>query len=186
MTRTCTIINGHLHSPFFLFLRASGRLADIDLLRLLGLHNFVGCPLRVDHNAPHLYLTEDEAWIHIADDLRYSLWHKGAFNIADALHKALPAAPLFACSVGDVDRSFQFAYYLSGLMTRLYVVDDRPGNRGDRIVIADDGEPLPGEMALGFIEDEQEYVLSLAAGLGVRLDHHLDQIRCYTKPPSQT
>src|SRR5947208_3885494 len=99
MTTDCSIINGHLGASFFLFLRASGRLSDAELLRELGLADFVSCSLSDDLSRPHIYFTEDEEWIHIADDWLYSLWHKGADSVATAVHRRWSWAPLFVCSV---------------------------------------------------------------------------------------
>jgi len=47
-------------------------------------------------------------------------------------------------------------------------------------LIEDFGEPFSDEVELNFVEDPQEYVLSLAGSLGVRVEHQLDQIRCYS------
>jgi hypothetical protein len=182
MSQACKFIKGHLHSPYFIFVRASGRLSDEDLLKLLGLGDCVSCPLRVDWSTPHLYLTEDDTWIHIADDWRYSLWHKGRNQLVDELHKSIPDTPIFACSVGDSDWSFSFAYYSSDRLLRRHVVEDPHYDRGRRIVVEDFGQPFPSEMALSDIDDEQDYVLSLAASLGVKLNHQPGSIRCYTKP----
>jgi hypothetical protein len=175
------IINGVLHSPYFIFIRAVGSLSDIEVLNLLGLGEFVLVPLVSDWSKPHIYLTEDHNWIHVADDWRYSLWHKGRHQLVENLHRSIPEVSIFACSVGDSDHSFEFAYYSTGRLLRHHTVEDKLYDKQKRVVTENFGEPLPGERKLTDIQDEQEYVLALASGLGVKMNHDLASIRCYAK-----
>jgi hypothetical protein len=181
MSSESKIINGHLHSPYFIFIRAAGWLSDHDLLKLLDLGDLVARPLRADWSTPHIYFTEGDAWIHIADDWLYSLWHKG-HQIVTALHERAAGSPTFSCAVGDSDRSFDFAYYSSGALLRRLVVEDPHYDRRRRIVAEDFGRPFPAEKPLSEIDDEQGYVLSLAACVGVKINQEPRAIRCYAKP----
>jgi hypothetical protein len=182
VTQACKIINGHLHSPYFIFVRAAGRFSDDDILKLLGLGDFATHPLVVDWSKPQIFITEDDLWIHIADDCCYNLGNKGHYQLVEDLHKKIPDVPIFACSVGDVDWSFDFAYYVSGQLQRRYTVEDPRYDKHRRVVTEDFGQPLPLEMALSEIGEEQDYVLSLATGLGVKINHDLRFIRCYATP----
>jgi hypothetical protein len=177
----CKIINGHLHSPYFIFIRATGWLSDRDILTFLGLSDFVASPPGRALRTRYMYFTENDEWIHIADDWSYHLWYRGQEAVA-ALHERAAGSPTFACAVGEDDRSFDFSYYFSGELVRRYVVEDPHYDRRRRIVTEDFGKPLSGEKSLSDIGDEQEYVLSLAAGLGVKLEHQPSAIRCYAKP----
>lgn len=143
----------------------------------------VKCPLeshtRID---PHLFITEDDAWLHVVDDWTYTLWHT---HVIEVLHKQLPGAEVFACSIGDCDDSFDFRYYSSGRLLRKFVVDDPSFNRQKRKVTIDEGDPLLGEQALDKIESDQEYVLSLAKNVGVNIRHDLSAVRSYVYQPDQ-
>jgi len=161
-------------------MRAAGQFSDNDMLKLLGLGDFVPCPLLVDWSKPQIFVTEDDLWIHIADDWGYNLWHKGRYQVVEDLHKSIPGTPIFACSVGEADWSFDFAYYFSGKLQRRYVVEDPHYDKHRRVVVEDFGQPLPLEKELSETGEEQDYVLSLAMGLGVKINHHLGSVRCYT------
>jgi hypothetical protein len=181
-----TIIKGHLHSPYFIFVRASGRLTDADVLKLLGLDDFAPIPPCADWSKPHVYLIEDTAWIPIADDWLYSLWHKGHDNIVGAFHKHLPEISIFARFVGDADRPFDFTYYSSGGLLRRYVVEDPRYDKQRHVVMESFGQPLSLEKELSEIGDEQDYVLSLATSVGVKIGHDLASIRCYSRRDNRT
>lgn len=174
------IENGLLHSPYFIFLEE--RLPDHALLRLLGFENYVCVPL-VDpgRREREVCITEDPAWVHVADDWWYTLWHKG-MPIIERLHRQNPEATTFACSVGDSDDSFGFALYASGQLQRRLEVDDPHFDRKRRTVRVDIGRPLA-------IEDEEltngepwAYVKHLAKQMGVIFDHQAATTRCYASP----
>lgn len=99
------ISNSRLHTPYFIFLE--GRVPDHTILRLLGLQNFVPVQLTGHGREREVCITEDEYWVHVADDWWYTLWHKGP-PILERLHREAPQASLFACSVGESDDSFGF------------------------------------------------------------------------------
>jgi hypothetical protein len=61
-------------------------------------------------------------------------------------------------------------------------VEDPHHDKQRRIVVENFGSPLKSEKPLPEIADEQDYVLSLAASFGVKIEHHLDSIRCYVMP----
>jgi hypothetical protein len=181
--RPYVILRGHLVSPYFLFIRAAHRHSDSHILQVLGLGDYRRCPVDVLYSyAPRIYLTEDDTWIHIADDCGYNLWHKGQ-SIIDRLRAGIPHTSLFTCSVGDIDNSFDFAWYPDGQLARRYVAAIESTNWANRIVTEDFGQAFPFEKRLEDIKgDERDYVLSLAAALGVNTTHHLDRVRCYTAP----
>jgi hypothetical protein len=151
----CKIINGHLHSPYFIFIRAAGWLSDRDILTFLGLSDFVASPP--------------------GRDLRTRA-------VVAALHERAAGAPTFACAVGGSDWSVDLCYYASGALNRRYVVADPHYDQRQRIVTEDFGKCLPGERAISEIGGEQEYVLSLAVRFGVKINHQLNALRCYAKP----
>src|SRR5262249_31147792 len=117
---------------------------------------------------------------HIADDWRYGLWHKQS-RILDSLRQGIPDATIFACSVGEIDYSFDFSYYTAGELCRKFVVEDLQIDKRRRTVVENLGDPLPSEKPLSEIGEEQEYVLSLASGCGVKIDHRAQSIRCYAQ-----
>ena len=104
-------------------------------------------------------------------------WRK----LSDNLHEMLPEVSIFSCSVGDIDWSFDFSHYSSGKLQRRLFVED-PKSTRQRVVAENFGLPLAAEKDFSQIPDELEYVLSLAASLGIKFDHKPERMRCYSKP----
>jgi hypothetical protein len=165
---------GRLHAPYFIFVRGGGRYSDADLLRLFGLSAYrpTDSPRRLGRYA---LLAGDGPWTMVADDWFYTLWHMPSTR--PALQELGRRCDVFACSVGDCDHSFDFAYYSQGRLARRYVVAD-PDFRGGRVV-EDTGTPLPGETTAFGGEDELRIVLGVAASLGIRTDYAPHDIRAY-------
>ncbi len=171
------IRNGHIVTSYFIFMRTSPRVADDALLRVLGIDFVRHGWDRKNANEARVFITEDDAWIHIADDLRYHLWHRR--DAVEALHRFRPDATIFACSRGDCDYSFDFKYYDDGRLLRHFEVADPNYNKRPIKVITDLGTPLPGEKPLDRIEDEMNYLLAIAESLGVNTQHRSGAVRCY-------
>ena len=173
------ISDGQIHSPYFIFLE--GRLSDHEILRLLGLENFLPVELTAHRREREVCITEDNIWMHVADDWWYTLWYKG-LPILERLHCQRPQASLFACSVGDSDDSFGFTLYAGGQLQRRLEVHDPNFNRKARTVKVNVGNRLS-------IEDEERekgepwaYVSHLARQLGVVFNHKPENTRCYAAP----
>jgi hypothetical protein len=92
----------------------------------------------------------------------------------------LESHDVFACSVGDCDRSFDFVYYRGSRLVRKYVVAD-PDFRGG-VVVEDVGRPLPGEWAAFRQAGELSIVLGIAASLGIKTDYTERDVRVYAQP----
>lgn len=182
MKRAPKIINGVFHSPYFIFVRAAGHVSDSHLLNILDLRKFVRTEIVEDWSKPHIYLTDDGEWIHIADDWRYSLWHKGQKQQVENLHDCMPEADIFTCSVGESDCSFHFEYYSGRQLLRRFEVEDKFYDKKRQSVVENIGNPLAPERNLSETGDELTYVLSIAAWAGVKISHNLDLIRCYSIP----
>jgi len=167
-------IEGHLHSPYFIFVRAYGRYSDTDLLHLFGLADYhrntsEGRPTR------YAIIAHDGTWSMIADDWHYTLWHERSTR--DTLEELGQSYDVFAASIGDSDHSFDFVYYCDGRLARRYVVDDTYCH--GRQVMEDMGEPLPGEETAIKESDERDIVLGVAASLGIRAGISTRDIRVY-------
>jgi hypothetical protein len=182
MTRSL-VIHGRLHAPYFIFVRDERRYADADWLRLFGLGSYLPT-----QSAPRLgryaVLADDGSWTMIADDWYYTLWHMPSTR--PVLHRLgrRRGCEVFAGSVGDCDRSFDFVYYSEGRLVRRYVVVD-PDFRGGRVA-ENTGEPLPGEADAFSEPDELSVVLSVAASLGIKTDYTDRDLRVHVpsaKPP---
>lgn len=176
---------GYLHSPFLVFLRPRPQLSDEALLRLLGLEIYAPAESSFrTHCTAHVYLIRVGGWIHVADDWRYTLWHRGHALVA-GLARAPAIGSLFSCHVGEADASFGFAHYEDGELRRRLEVTDPHYDRARRRVEVDQGSPLSAETALDHVpRDPQAYVLALAESLGVVTVHAPADVRYYV-PSSQ-
>src|SRR4051794_2286582 len=100
--------HGELYAPYFLFIRGAGKYADADLLRRFGLTAYR--PTRhPERFGRYVVLADDGQWTMVADDWYYTLWHSQVTR--SALADLGRTCDVFACSVGDCDRSFEVLYY---------------------------------------------------------------------------
>jgi hypothetical protein len=176
------IINGDLHSPYFIFIRCRKLYRDTEVLSHFGIGHYQ----RASDVTPHTYaryaiLADAGEWTLIADDWYYTLWHMPGTR--DAIAQLGKSFDIFACSVGDSDDSFDFVYYRDGRMVRKHVVVD-PEYR-DGVVKESFGSPLSGEYETGKLPDYLPYVLEIARGLGIDPPHSEEQLRCYKSPAAQ-
>lgn len=166
--------DGKLYAPYYIFLRCAGEYADWDLLERFGLGGYK----RVK-SAPRMLryaiIADDGTWTLLADDWFYTLWHKKTTR--STIEKLAEQHDIFACSVGDCDRSFDFVYYQDGRLVRKFVVAD-PNFRGGTVV-ENFGEPLPAEADAFKQNDELRIVLELAASLGIKTQYTEAQARIY-------
>src|SRR5262249_23236755 len=177
MTGSPLIVDGQLHAPYFIFLRCGGGDSPPELLQQVGLAGF---PPTEGIPGPGRYviLSTGGDWSLVADDWLYTLWHRPLTRLVVA---ALgETCDVFACSVGDCDRSFDFVYYRDGRLVRRYVVAD-PHFRGG-VVAEDFGEPLPGEAAALRQSGEFEIVLGIARSLGINTEFGEHDLRVYAPP----
>jgi len=167
-------IHGELHAPYFIFLRSVGKYSDTDLLERFGLSTYrprKGAPRR----GRYAVLADDGQWTLLADDWNYTLWHLPSTR--PALAALGEKWDVFACSVGDCDRSFDFVYYRDARLVRRFVVADPDFRGGD--VVENVGEPLPGESTAFKQPDEMKIVLGIATSLGIKTDYTEQEIRVY-------
>lgn len=168
------LINGRLYSPYLICIRSEGYFSDADLLSLFGLHGYHP-PADPDRFRRHALLVDAGAWTVLADDWYYTLWNMSETRPTIA---ALGESwDVFACSVGDTDRSFDFVYYQGSQLVRRYVVED-PHARG-RVVVVDEGNPLPGEAAAFSATNGTERVLGVAQSLGIPTVYNEQDVRVY-------
>ncbi|WP_435016264.1 hypothetical protein TA3x_003828 [Tundrisphaera sp. TA3] len=161
------LVRGRLYAPFYIFLRT--RMADADLLATFGIGDYTdSADARGSHYA---VVADDGEWTMLADDWGYTLWYRPTTwaTIAE-LGRTID---VFAGSVGEDDRSYDFAYYRGGRLARKYAVSDLRG----LVVEVDVGDPLPAEAAR--FDDELDHVLALAASLGIRSQYEEHEIRVY-------
>ena len=180
MTRSPLIVGGRLHAPYFIFLRCAGRYSDLELLQWFGLADYQqtkGMP----EFGRYAILGAVGEWSLVADDWHYTLWHRPLTGLV--LAALGETCDVFACSVGDCDRSFDFIYYRDGRLVRRYVVAD-PHFQGG-IVAEDVGEPLPGEAAALRQSGEVEIVLGIARSLRIKTEYSDQDLRVYAPPRSR-
>lgn len=122
-------------------------------------------------------MCDSGGWLMLADDWYYTLWHKQSTR--PAIGSIGASHEVFAYSVGEGDRSFDFVHYQNGKLARAYVVESP--NYSDRIVVENIGTPLPGETAL-LREDGDNIGIQLAETLGIKTRFKDDELRIYVPP----
>ena len=127
---TSLIIHGQLHSPAFIFVRRPHEFADADLLTRFGLHNYERTE-SVPQFERYAILADAGTWTLLADDWHYTIWHMP--TTGPTIEDLASTHDVFACSVGDIDRSFDFVYYRNAALVREYVVSD-PFCRGRKVI----------------------------------------------------
>ena len=171
-----------LHAPYFIFLRCAGKYSDAELLAKFVLGAYRPATAETPPRGRYAVFADDGQWTLLADDWYYTLWQQpDARSTIEALANE---CDIFACSVGDCDRSFDFFYYRQSQLVRKYVVAD-PHCRGGTVV-QNVGYPLPAEAAALQLEDETEIVLTIAASLGIKTNYTEQQVRIYVPTEEQT
>jgi hypothetical protein len=168
-----------LHAPYFIFLQCAGRFTDSQLLTKFGLGRYQPATAEAANRGRYAILADDGPWKLLADDWYYTLWHLS--ETRPTIEALAQECDIFACSVGDCDRSFDFVYYHQSRLVRKYVVAD-PHFRGG-VVVQNVGYPLPAEAAALQLEDEMKIVLSIAASLGIQTNYTQQNVRIYEPPP---
>ena len=182
MSQSVHIFGGHVHSMCFLFVRGRATVSDRSLLKCLGLEDYEAVPSGMRPSRPHVFLDGDDEWLHLADDLRYSLCNRGFQAAFDSVANCFPGLDVFGAWAGDCDYSFGFAYRSGGGWSRNFEVWDYHFDRSKRDIVINSGKPLAAEFPLEETGDPLKYVLSLAESLGVRLNHTANSLRCYAGP----
>lgn len=172
---------GGLHAPYFIFLRCAGRYSDADLLTKFGLGKYLPATAAVADRGRYAILADDGQWTLLADDWFYTLWHLP--ETRPTIEALAQECDIFACSVGECDRSFDFVYYHQSRLIRKYVVED-PHFRGG-VVVQNVGYPLPAEAAALQLEDETNIVLAIAASLGIKTNYTESDVRIHAPPPGE-
>jgi hypothetical protein len=164
-----------LYSPYFIFVQAVGVYSDIVLLHQLGISSVVRdfTPAQLTRS---VFVTEDQKWLHVADDWSYTLWY--TTSVRAAIANLAMRHDIFACSIGDIDHSFDFTYYHDARLARHYCVEATSYEQ--RSVVTDVGKPLPYEVEAMQAGDEFDIVLTIAQALGINTRHDLQAIRTYT------
>lgn len=171
--------HGKLHSPYFIFLCGNGDLSDRDLLQRFSLPTYDRTASPSAYG-PYAILADDGTWNLVADDWRYTLWHMPSTRIAIA--ELAAHCDVFACSVGDIDHSYDIVYYRNSQLIRKFVVEDRDFKGGS--VVENLGKPLLAEQAVFKQPDELQYVLDIASSLGIKTRYCETDLRIYCPPQS--
>ena len=179
---TSLIINGQLHSPAFIFVHCPHKFTDVDLLSRFGLHNYERTE-SVPQFERYAILADAGTWTLLADDWHYTIWQMP--TTGPIINDLASTHDVFACSVGDIDRSFDFAYYRNAALVRAYVVSD-PFCRG-RKVVRNIGEPFPAESEVFKSASEGlSIVLQLAESIGIQTPYEEADLRIYVAPADES
>lgn len=182
MRESVFLYEKHIHSMFFLFIRTGGQLSDREVLKALDLEDYLPVAPSGIISEPHVFLTNDREWLHVADDLCYSLWHKGHEEVCERLASRLADFEIFSFWTGDVDWAFGFSHFFRTRLLRCLEVADPHMDVSRRTIQVDTGNPFPAELPLDEVKEPLSYLPQLAATLGIDMAHNSDTIRCYKSP----
>jgi hypothetical protein len=170
--------NGQLLSPYLIYIRRPHDYSDVDLRSLFHLGHY-RLTSTVDMLAKHVIIADAGEWSLIADDSLYTLWHMASTR--RAIETLGTRHDVFACAVGDSDRSFDFIYFRDGRLARKYVVASP--HYSDQVVVENVGRRLPRESAL-LHKVQHENIDTLAALLGLRTEFKREELRIYRPEPA--
>jgi hypothetical protein len=173
---------GHLHTPFMIYIRSYNSISDQDFLNLFRLQGYHKSSPPLPGLHWHVVFANDSEWTHIADDFRYTLWHSP--QTTDVITELSQHYDVFRCSIGDIDDSFEFAYYRDGDLIRKFVFEHNVF-KGTKIVTEDIGAKLLGEPEtfenLKSVASDMQFFPTITQALGiVRVNDPL-QNRFYLK-----
>ncbi len=178
------IHNGHLHAPYFIFIKSASDLAqesevlsDDDLIKSLILACQKPIPKESAVSKKHdVYVTKTGKWIHIMDDWSYSLWHNP--NIREWVEKLSKKREIFICAAGELDDAHEWSYFKNGNLQRSVAYENNSSGKLDKKI--DVGIPLEGEWKAGLEEDVLDKVLRLAQSIGISIEQNEAEIWSYS------
>ena len=174
--RKPSILDGRLHSPFFVYFRQEPRLSDEQILKHFGLLSF-SWTKQLQESAQYVILTDAGEWTLLADDWLYSLWHMPSTKTA--IEALAESRDVFTWSVGDCDQSFEYKCYRDRELIRQYTVESP--NYNDQVVQHDIGEAFEFEKALRELPVE-ERMACYCAEFGIETSVKREQLRLYSSP----
>jgi len=177
------IHNGHLHSPYFIFIRSvidqedSNQMDDDALIKSL----IIACQKvkKGKNSASHqhdVFVTKTGSWIHIMDDWSYSLWNNP--DITTWIEELGETREIFTCAAGEIDDSHEWAYFNDGGLQR--AVEFHVNNKGVLEKKVDYGVPLAGEWKANLQADVLDKVLGIAESLGINLEQSEAEVWSYS------
>lgn len=175
-------LHEHFFSPYSIFIKEGPKLSDNKIMVALGLEDYKIVSDEKERNnialnKRYIYLTEDEHWTYVMDDLSYTLWYSKEIRKRILLLSNI--FEIFSCSIGDIDDSFDFTYFKHGEIIREYVVEDPKFNGGE--VVKNVGLPFPIEDIALKKTDTLEKVCTIAASFGIKMNQELAQVRVYAR-----
>ncbi|WP_425618878.1 hypothetical protein NA78x_002597 [Anatilimnocola sp. NA78] len=172
------VSNGHLHAPFFIFLRRDPELSDQQILGHFGLrtHRYSA---KLPPFSTYVVLADVGDWTMLADDWLYQLWHLPSTKAA--IESLAKDRDVFAWSIGDCDESFEYCLYINGQLIRHYVVDSP--HFDDQVVRVELGQRLRFESEL-LASDLPivEKMIRMGANLGINVVVKQEMLRIYSRP----
>lgn len=175
-------LNKSYFSPFLIFIKGATKLADSELLSLLNLNEYYMVESSSENQGDknltgYLFIANSDEWVCIMDDWSYALWCNK--EIRKRLLAVSNEYDVFYCSVGDIDDSYDFAYFKSGEVIREYIVEDHSFKRG--VVVKDFGVPFPVESEAFLHKEIYEKVITIAKSLGIKFHLQKDEVRVFHK-----
>jgi hypothetical protein len=179
------------HEGFCIYVECGEEYSDAELMKHLGISGYKklppeDSPERPTHHDPCVQFASDGRWVHISDDLGWTLFNEeyyGSEQLRKQIVKFARLHNIFVRMPGDADDSFEFEYHEGSKLRRRYVFRDDMWNPENGNVIIDFGETLPGEKELSGEVDMFEKIKGIEDALGIETDVEKLSIRTYYKPP---
>ncbi|MCA9920294.1 MAG: hypothetical protein KC445_20200, partial [Anaerolineales bacterium] len=131
-----------LATSFMIYVRSFNAISDQEFMDFLGLKGYHKAFPPLEFTGFHVVFANDSEWTHIADDLRYTLWHSP--KTSEAIAELSKTYDVFRNSRGDIDDSFEFEYYRNGTLARKFVYEHNLF-KGRRAIAADVGSKIVAE-----------------------------------------
>jgi hypothetical protein len=171
------VIDGHIHAPFFVFIRGWTSEDEATSLTTFGLEGYSSNRKVGDHDR-YVTICDQGDWYQIADDWYYTLWHSRPF--LETIRDLAKRHEVLLFMVGEADYSFEIEYHKAGIMQRQFIYDQPPMGTGR--ILSDVGTPFPDEAEIVLGKEMLESLWRITGPLGIPTRAEKNHLRVYSKP----
>ena len=176
------IIDGQLWSPFYIMVKDYGGLKFNELFQQLNIdrysHQIKENKLEIgSESLDVLFAIRRGNWVQIMDNWGYKLWHDK--QIRKDVEQLSKSYEIFQFSIGDIDYSYDFAYYKNGVLKRKFAIEaDHPS---EEIIKENFGSSLKGESETKKYREPFDKIRPITNSIGIPFEHDLNEIEVFSK-----